>query len=141
MITAVSRISPGIQPTAGEQLLSSPGSGQPKQQHYMLHTQQSLQQRSTAPASSKASPLHQQQQQHQVAGGSSSSASSSPRKGSGVKGGMKFKRRGVVADVCWMLRIRTFQVGWGVVRGFVLGGGVGGLKTTARHTLNHMAES
>jgi hypothetical protein len=23
---------------------------------------------------------------------------------------MKFKRRGVVADVCWMLRIRTFQV-------------------------------
>jgi hypothetical protein len=56
----------------------------------------------------------QQQQQHRQRSGSSSrSRSSSPHKPllRGEQGKAKFRRRGVVADVCWMLRIKTFQVG------------------------------
>lgn len=82
----------------------------------MLHTQQSVQQRSSVPTFLRDSLHTRDQQQHHHAegyvGGSSSSpgsSSGSPHKGS--KGSIRFKRRGVVADVCWMLRIRTFQVG------------------------------
>jgi hypothetical protein len=107
---------PGISGVPGEQLLQSP----PGPQHsHMLHTQQSVQQRNSIPSFSRDS-LHvrdrdvhsqqpQQQQQHSCEG--SSSASGSPHKGAVSKGSGRFKRRGVVADVCWMLRIKTFQVG------------------------------
>lgn len=106
---------PGITGVAGEQLLQSPQGPQHKQQPHMLHTQQSVQQRNSIQSLSRDS-LHirdrdvhsqqpQQQQQHSVEGGGSS------HKGTVSKGGGKFKRRGVVADVCWMLRIKTFQVG------------------------------
>jgi hypothetical protein len=73
----------------------------------MLHTQQSVQQRSNL---RDALHVRDQQQQHAQQGEGGVSPSSSPRKGSSFKGSGKFKRRGVVADVCWMLQIKTFEV-------------------------------
>lgn len=83
----------------------------------MLHTQlSSLQHRVSAPALPRDLNTHAAQQQQQQYGGeglTSSSSNSSPAKAlqGSSKGGSRFKRRGVVVDVCWMLRIRTFQVG------------------------------
>lgn len=96
----------GVSYHPGEQLLQSPQGGQTKQ--HMLHTQQSLQQRSMLRDSLHVRDQQQQHAQQQGEGGVS--PGSSPRKGGSGKGSMKFKRRGVVADVCWMLQIRTFQV-------------------------------
>lgn len=104
---------------AGEQLLQSPQRpGQHKHQQHMLHTQQSVQQRSTIAALSRDSlhtqdrdmHSHQQQQRPHDSEGVGSLHSSPDKAAGSSKGSGKFKRRGVVADVCWMLRIKTFQV-------------------------------
>lgn len=113
-------VTAGITGMPGEQLLRSSQAPQHKHQH-MLHTQQSLQQRNSVPSLSRDSmhirdrDVHsqqqQQQQQHvQPHAGEGGEVGGSPHKVSSGKGSSKFRKRGVVADVCWMLRIKTFQV-------------------------------